>query len=95
MPWSTSVMPQSDWYSDTDPRALEVFLECQRRMTASEKLQAILSWNSMLFELIRAEVRRQHPSANEREILLRAAARRLDRETLIRVYGWDPESVNP
>jgi len=88
-------MQRSDWYSDTDPRALEVFLECQRRMTAAEKLQAILHWNNMLFEMIRAEVRRQYPDADEREILLRTAARRLDRETLARVYGWDQESAGP
>jgi hypothetical protein len=86
-------MPQSDWYSDTDPRALAVFIECQRRMTASEKLQAVLGWNRMLFEMVRAEIRRLHPLADEREIFLRTAARRFDRETMIRVYGWDPESA--
>lgn len=88
-------MPQSDWYSDTDPRALAVFVECQRRMTASQKLQAILSWNQVLFEMTRAEIRRLHPEADEREVLLRTAARRLDRETMMRVYGWDPESAAP
>jgi hypothetical protein len=35
-------MPRSDWYSDTDPPALEVFGECQRRMTASEKVNGML-----------------------------------------------------
>jgi len=88
-------MPRSDWYSDTDPRALAVYLECQRRMSASEKIQAILGWNRMLFEMTRAEVRRLYPDADEREILLRTAARRLDRATMIRVYGWDPESAAP
>ena len=88
-------MLRSDWYSDTDPRALEVFLECQRRMTVSEKLQAILRLNAMLFEMTRAEIRRLHPEADEHEIFLRTAARRLDRETMIRVYAWDPQSVAP
>ena len=37
------MMLPGDWYSDTDPRALEVFLECQRRMTASEKVNAIFA----------------------------------------------------
>jgi hypothetical protein len=86
-------MPQSDWYSDTDPRALEVFLECQRRMTASEKMQGMLRLSQMVFETAEAEVRRQHPGIDHREAFLRTAARHLDRETMIRAYGWDPESA--
>jgi hypothetical protein len=35
------------------------------------------------------------PEADEHEIFLRTAARRLDRETMIRVYAWDPQSVAP
>jgi len=31
-----------------------------------------------------------YPEADEREIFLRVAARRLDRDTMIKVYGWDP-----
>jgi len=87
-------MPRSDWYSDTDPRALEVFLECQRRMSASEKVQGMLNLNRMVFETAAAEVRRQHPGINEREVFLRTAARHLDRATMMRVYGWDPESAD-
>jgi hypothetical protein len=87
-------MPQSDWYSDTDPRALEVFLECQRRMTASEKVNGMLGLTRMVFETAEAEVRRQHPGIDEREVFLRTAARHLDRETMMRVYGWYPESAD-
>ena len=89
-----SVVPQSDWYSDTDPRALEVFLECQRRMTASEKVNGMLGLTRMVFETAEAEVRRQHPGIDEHEVFLRTAARHLDRETMMRVYGWYPESAD-
>jgi hypothetical protein len=58
--------PRSDWYTDTDPRALAVFLECQRRMTASEKVQAVFRLNQMLLRL-RAAVRRP-----DRDTVLRA-----------------------
>lgn len=87
-------MPQSDWYSDTDPRALEVFLECQRRMTASGKVNGILDLTRIVFETAQAEVRRRHPGIDEREVFLRTAARHLDRETMMRVYGWDPEGAD-
>lgn len=88
-----SMMPRSDWYSDTDPQALEVFLECQRRMSASEKVQAIFSLTRMVFDTAQAEMRRRHPGIDEREAFLRTAALHLDRETMMRVYGWDPESA--
>jgi hypothetical protein len=30
-------MPEFEWYRDTDPRALEVFLEVQRKMPVAQK----------------------------------------------------------
>ena len=42
-------------------------------------------------ELALAGIRSRYPNADERELFLRLAARRLDRETMVRVYGWDPE----
>jgi hypothetical protein len=74
--------------------ALEVFLECQRRMTASQKVNGMLSLTRMVFETAQAQIRRQHPEIGEREVFLRAAARHLDRETMMRVYRRDPESVD-
>jgi hypothetical protein len=72
-----------------------VFLECQRRMSASEKVNGMLNLARMAFDTAQAEIRRQHPGIGEREVFLRAAARHLDRDTMIRAYGWDPESVDP
>jgi hypothetical protein len=88
-------MPDHDWYGDTDPKALEVFLDLQRKMTAEEKLRAVFQLNDFLMRLVEAGVRSQHPQADDREVFLRCAARRLDRETMIRVYGWDPELARP
>jgi hypothetical protein len=82
----------SDWYSDTDPRALEVFLDLQRRMSADRKIALVFQMTEMVMKLGEESERRLHPEASDREIFLRAASRRLDRATMIRVYGWDPES---
>ena len=79
------------WYEDTDPEALEVFLELHRRMTPSERVARVFELTAFQESLQRASVRRMYPEADEREIFLRVAARRLDRETMIRVYGWDPD----
>lgn len=79
------------WMLDTDQRAFEVLVGLNRRMTPGEKLAAVFNLSSMLMRFSEGNVRRLYPNANEREVFLRAAARRLDRETMIRVYGWDPQ----
>jgi hypothetical protein len=76
--------------SDTDPRAAEVLLALHRRMSPSEKVQAVFALNDVLLRLSEAGVRQIYPTADQREVFLRAAARRLGRETVARVYGWDP-----
>jgi len=82
-----------DWYSDTDPRALQVFIEAQRRLSPGEKIAAVLEMSEFLMRLAEDNVRKLHPEFSEREVFLNAASRRLGRETMIRVYGWDPEAA--
>lgn len=84
-------MSASDWYADTDPRALKVFLRLQGKMSPGQKVQAVFHLNRMLMRLAEANVRRDFPSADDREVFLRAAERRLGREMMQRVYGWDPD----
>ncbi len=84
-------MKHSEPYSDTHPKALEVFLSLQRQMTPAQKVSLVFNLTTMVLRLSEAGVRMDYPQADEREVFLRAAARRLDRETMIRVYGWDPQ----
>ena len=42
-------------------------------------------------ELARAELRARYPLATPREIELRLRSRSLDREVMIRAFGWDPD----
>lgn len=86
-----TVRKRSDWYSDTDPKALEVFLDLQRAMSPAEKLAHTLELSEIVMRLSEAGVRSLYPGADDREVFLRMAARRLDRDTMIRVYGWDPQ----
>jgi hypothetical protein len=60
-------------------------------MTAQQKLQRVSELNDTVRELAMAGLRRRYPEADGRELLRRYAALVLDRETVIRVYGWDPE----
>ena len=78
-------------FTDTDPRAMEVWLDRLRRMTPGEKLGATLHASQLLLQFYEMGVRRLYPDANDREVLLRVAARHLPRDLMIRAYGWDPE----
>jgi len=86
-------MQKHDWYSDTDPKALKVFIGIQKSMSPSEKLQSVFRLNRRLRELAEANERRLHPEADDREIFLRVVARRLDGQTMKRVYGWCPDKT--
>lgn len=79
---------------DTDPATLKVWLEIQRRMTPAEKLHLVLESSVLLLQMYEAGVRLHYPHAADREVFLRVAARHLDRETMIRAYGWDPEGAD-
>jgi hypothetical protein len=77
--------------SDTSPEVDRMMFEIWRRMSYEQKLQKVLSIGRMVNEMVRAYLRTQYPDATPREIELRLAARNLDRETMIKVFGWDPD----
>lgn len=84
-------MPKFPFYMDTHPAALEVFIDLQRKMPPGKKAAQVFEMCAMLLRLSETGVRMIYPNAGDREVFLRAAARRLDRETMIRAYGWDPQ----
>jgi hypothetical protein len=81
----------AEWLSDTEPRALEVYLKLQREMTPGERLARVFELCEFQGSLQIANVRASYPKASEREIFLRVAARRLGRELMIAAYNWDPD----
>ena len=80
-----------NWMADTDEKAFEVLVDLYRKMTPGHKLKLAMDTTTFVIQLSEMGVRHDHPDASEREVFLRAAARRLGRETIIRVYGWDPD----
>jgi hypothetical protein len=78
------------WYADTDPKALALFIDLHRKMTPGERVARVFETAAFQEGLQRSSVRSMYPDAGERDVFLRVAARRLDRETMLRVYGWDP-----
>jgi hypothetical protein len=64
-------------------------IERLRAMTHAEKFERMRDLSRFVEMLVRADVRRLHPEADEREILLRIASRRVPAELLKRAFGWD------
>jgi hypothetical protein len=60
-------------------------------MSPAQKLRIVGELYDAAQMLARTGIRARHPDADEREMRLRLAALRLDRETMVRWFGWDPE----
>ena len=79
-------------FTDTDPRAMEVWIDLLGRMPPGEKLAAVLDAGQLVLRFYEMGVRERYPAASDQEITMRVAARHFPRELMIRVYGWDPDA---
>jgi hypothetical protein len=81
------------WMSDTNPEALRIYLDINHRMAAQQKLQIVAEMYETMMATYAAQERKLHPEADDREIFLRVAARRLGPAVVKRVYGWNPDEL--
>lgn len=77
--------------TDTPPQIHKMIIEGYRKMTPQQKLQQVCELNQAVQQLALARIRQQYGEIPEREQRLRLASLWLDRETMIRVFQWDPE----
>lgn len=78
--------------SDTPPEVERILIEGYRRMTPAEKLQRVMDLNQAAQEMALARIRAKYgPNLSELDERLRLASLWLDRETMIRAFGWDPQ----
>jgi hypothetical protein len=77
-------------FRDTDPQALEVWLELHRNMPRGAKFAVVFKLTNVVRETWAAEARAAHPDAGEDEVRMFVTARHLPRDLMIRAYGWDP-----
>jgi len=81
--------PQS---ADTPLDVEEIVLERYRQMTPQEKIAILQGLNRTAMLMALAGIQMRHgKDLPERELQIRLAALWLDRETMIKVYCWDPE----
>jgi len=77
--------------SDTSAEVEDFLVARLRELSLAEKLAMVRRLNRGLVRLTLAGVRARYPSADARELALRAAALRLPRDVMVRAFGWDPD----
>ncbi len=78
---------QSD---DTSPEAERVLIDRYRRLDLHARLRLAFDQQEVSDAFALCGIRMRHPQADEREQKLRLAALKIERELMLRAYGWDP-----
>lgn len=76
--------------NDTSPEMEKILIAGYRQMTPQQKLKRVTELTQAIQTLALARIRKQYGEISEREQRLRLAALWLDRDTMIRVFQWDP-----
>ncbi len=76
---------------DTPPRIDKIIIEGYRKMTSWEKMKRVSELNKAIQQLALSRIRKQYGEIPEHEQKLRLASLWMDRNTMIRVFDWDPK----
>jgi hypothetical protein len=79
--------------SDISPEAERARIEEARRMTPTEKLARVRELNRAEEQRHRSRIRAEYGDIPEEEMRLRLGSLRLGRETMMKVFGWDPDEM--
>lgn len=77
--------------NDTNPDAERTYLNLLQAAPPWRKAAMVDSLTRSCQELAMAGIRMRYPKASEREVWMRLAALWLDRDTMLRVFQWDPD----
>lgn len=73
------------------PGEEEQQVEHYRQMPASEKVREIGILNRLRTERQRADIRARYGDIPECEMRMRLGVKRLGREMMAKIFGWDPD----
>jgi hypothetical protein len=60
-------------------------------MTPQEKFEQVAALNLTFLTLAEARIRERHEGISDRELRLRMGSLWIDRDTMIKAFGWDPD----
>jgi hypothetical protein len=76
--------------NNTSVEIHERMIEGYRQMTPAQKAKQVTQLTQAVQKLALARIRKQYGDIPEREQRLRLASLWFDRETMIKVFDWDP-----
>lgn len=76
--------------NDTTSSAEEILIEGYRSMSPERKLRQVTSLTQLAQRMALTRLRSQYGVMSENEERLRLAALWLPRETMVKLFGWDP-----
>jgi len=76
--------------SDTHPTIYKMLIAGYSEMSPKEKLRRVDELTKAVQQLALSRIQKQYGNIPEREQQLRLASLWLDRETMMRVFKWDP-----
>lgn len=76
---------------DSDAETDRLMSELARTTPVWKKFRQVGALNQMCRAFAMAGIRRRYPEASEKEVSRRLAAVLFDRETVVNVFGWDPD----
>jgi len=77
--------------NDTLAAIEEIIIDGYRKMTSWEKMKRVSELNKAVQQLALSRIRKQYGEIPEYEQKLRLASLWMDRNTMIRVFDWDPK----
>jgi hypothetical protein len=77
--------------NDTSPQTEKILVEGYRAMAPEKKLRQVSQMTLAVQEMALMRLRSRYGEMDEREQKLRLASLWLPRETMIRLFGWDPQ----
>ena len=77
--------------NDTHAAIDKIVIEGYRKMTSWEKMKRVNELNKAVQQLALSRIRKQYGEIPEHEQKLRLASLWIDRNTMIRVFDWDPQ----
>jgi hypothetical protein len=82
-----------DSFTDTtDPKIEDLLIEGYRAMSPWQKLRCVDELTISVQLMALARIKSRYGNIPEREQRLRLASLWLDRQTMMHVFGWDPET---
>jgi hypothetical protein len=77
--------------NDTSPFAEKILVDGYRKMSPETKLKQVTILTQTIQRMALARLRKQYPEMTHQEQKLRLASLWLPRETMIKLFDWDPK----